>query len=293
MADIFQIVENNGTPKDIGDSKARANIGEPFSASKNYAIGDECLYEGILYKFTSAHNAGTWNSSHVTRVNLADDKVNKSGDTITGVLNIDRNSSNVGAYRTTWSAYGLTTLPTDNNQYIDSFLCLDKYNNRNFLIRNHIYSDGSTQTDLKAMQSNIFHGVNLKIANNGTRTVAFDEPSAWRNALELSDSGWQSLTNNTKFSGTIYYRKIGKMVEVVAYQITLASALSSASVVLAQLPSGYRPSYNTYGSAGINNSYGGNILIYTNGEILFSKNYHDTSISTTQNIYFNSVFFIS
>lgn len=70
MADIFQIVENNGTPKNIGDSKSRTNTAEEFSTSKTYAKGDIVLYDGNLYEFTTAHSVGSWNSSQVTQTNL-------------------------------------------------------------------------------------------------------------------------------------------------------------------------------------------------------------------------------
>ena len=37
-----------------------------FSTSKAYAAGDLCLYGGILYRFTTSHSAGAWNSAQVT-----------------------------------------------------------------------------------------------------------------------------------------------------------------------------------------------------------------------------------
>ena len=67
MADIFQIVENNSSPKYIGDSKARANIAEQFSTSKAYSKGDIVLYDGNLYEFTTAHSVGSWNNSQVSQ----------------------------------------------------------------------------------------------------------------------------------------------------------------------------------------------------------------------------------
>ena len=50
---------------------AKANnsiLGDAFSTSTAYAVGDYVIYEGALYRFTSAHSAGAWNSSHVTQV---------------------------------------------------------------------------------------------------------------------------------------------------------------------------------------------------------------------------------
>ena len=45
-----------------------ANVAAEFSTSTAYAVNDLVLYGGVLYKFTSAHTAGAWNSSQVTAV---------------------------------------------------------------------------------------------------------------------------------------------------------------------------------------------------------------------------------
>ena len=50
---------------------AKANnsiLGDAFSTSVAYAIGDYCIYQGALYRFTSAHSAGAWSASDVTQV---------------------------------------------------------------------------------------------------------------------------------------------------------------------------------------------------------------------------------
>ena len=41
-----------------------------FSTATAYAVGDIVTHEHGLYKFTSAHSAGAWNSSEVTEVNV-------------------------------------------------------------------------------------------------------------------------------------------------------------------------------------------------------------------------------
>lgn len=43
-------------------------IAEEFSTSTSYAVGDYCMYNDQLYRFTAAHAAGAWNSNHVTAV---------------------------------------------------------------------------------------------------------------------------------------------------------------------------------------------------------------------------------
>lgn len=88
MTDIFQIVENNGTPKDIGDSKARANIAPTFNVNNANEVGDLVLSDtGILYRFNAAYTAGTsWNSrSSKEIVNLAEIKASLDSPAFTGI----------------------------------------------------------------------------------------------------------------------------------------------------------------------------------------------------------------
>lgn len=42
-----------------------------FSTMQNYAVGDFALYNGLLYRFITAHSAGAWNSSQVELVDTA------------------------------------------------------------------------------------------------------------------------------------------------------------------------------------------------------------------------------
>jgi len=74
MTDVLEVYDiNSNVVQKIGDEKSRTNTAAEFSTSQNYAIGDYCLYDGVLYRFTSAHNAGTWNSSHVIQVNITNE----------------------------------------------------------------------------------------------------------------------------------------------------------------------------------------------------------------------------
>lgn len=50
---------------------------DAFSPAINYNIGDYTIYGGKLYRFTSTHAAGAWNSSHVTVVNITNELKNK------------------------------------------------------------------------------------------------------------------------------------------------------------------------------------------------------------------------
>lgn len=49
------------------------SLAPAFSSSTAYAVGQYVTNSGVLYRFTTAHPAGTWNSAHVTAVNLGSD----------------------------------------------------------------------------------------------------------------------------------------------------------------------------------------------------------------------------
>jgi glycerophosphoryl diester phosphodiesterase len=55
------------------DAKAVGSVIAPqFSTSTTYAIGDYCIHEGTLYRFTSAHT-GAWSASDVEATNVGDE----------------------------------------------------------------------------------------------------------------------------------------------------------------------------------------------------------------------------
>ncbi len=64
-------------------------IAEDFDSTQTYAVGDYCIYNGTLYRFTSAHSAGAWDVSDVTAVTVTDELGSGGGGTwgsITGTL---------------------------------------------------------------------------------------------------------------------------------------------------------------------------------------------------------------
>ena len=72
QTDLQSALDAKANSSDVTTAlSAKANnsiLGDAFSTSAAYAIGDYCIYEGALYRFTSAHSAGAWNASHVTQV---------------------------------------------------------------------------------------------------------------------------------------------------------------------------------------------------------------------------------
>ena len=110
----------------------------------------------------------------------------------------------------------------------------------------------------KYNNTNYENALTLSVRADGTQEVAVTSGAeeAWRNAIGLGDSGWIAATplqtgGVDRYSGTIYYRKIWRTVEIVAVDIQLTNNLvQSDNINLCSIPSGYRPTYRTFGSGG-------------------------------------------
>ena len=105
-----------------------------------------------------------------------------------------------------------------------------------------------------------------------------------------TDSGWQSLTNASVFTGAINYRKVGVFLVISTYYINLTNQLSeNAYVTLGQLPSGYRPTRLVIAPCIVNNSGMANrslsIMIWTDGFMQLVSN--NEPVKTTYPIGFS------
>lgn len=69
MAYGLSEINQNGVDYRINDP----NITDEFSTSKVYSVGEYVNYNGLLYKFTVAHPAGSWDTSHVTEVKVGNE----------------------------------------------------------------------------------------------------------------------------------------------------------------------------------------------------------------------------
>lgn len=48
-------------------------VADEFATDKAYAFGEHVIHEGVLYRYTSPHSAGAWNSAEVTAVTAAEE----------------------------------------------------------------------------------------------------------------------------------------------------------------------------------------------------------------------------
>lgn len=68
------ILNGNMDLIDAEAGKVRGNFSGAYDASGSYAVGEYCIYNGVLYRCTTAISGGeAWNSNHWTQVNVGDE----------------------------------------------------------------------------------------------------------------------------------------------------------------------------------------------------------------------------
>lgn len=88
---VYAVTCVNDSWSGIGRTLVNQNsFGTTFSNTQAYAIGDYCIHDGYLYRFTSVHAAGAWNDSHATQVKLVDEVKNK--------VNANQGTANAGKF---------------------------------------------------------------------------------------------------------------------------------------------------------------------------------------------------
>lgn len=133
--------------------------------------------------------------------------------------------------------------------------------------------------------------------DNSTATKALSQKGTWESfEAPIEDSGWQPLENiygKYTSANKIYYRKIGKLVQVTCMQVKLVTALdtSDISVVIDNMPANFRPGktavilVNTYAK------FPTSIVINQLGEMTFYKGNGNDTWSTGASINANGFYF--
>lgn len=177
-------------------------------------------------------------------VSAVDNKVSKSGDTMTGTLRLDNGSvtivhdaSTASSTRSSSAFKGVYIRGNNNDALagcVESQLAADG-NNVLTIISRHPNSSGV----------NYDCGVRFIVHPDGSKYITLYDKDAWLSALNLSDSGWKTLNS----SKPTYYRKIGDIVNVM---IKDNNNFSGSPYTLGTLPAGYRPKTNMwYISSGV------------------------------------------
>ena len=172
MADISKF-NINGSIFNIGDDKVRKSIANNFDISTNYSINDLVLYDGQLYKFTSAHSAGMWDSSQVALISISDELKSKQNflyfDTVPTVNSTNPvESGGVKSYVDSHDDFKITGTVSSSDYTLTDARINDEHWEVDwvqFLTPSNVLTGGDWTTDI------VSHTVTLSATYNGSTNV--------------------------------------------------------------------------------------------------------------------------
>lgn len=249
-----------------------AQLANEFSLSTNYSVGDYCVLNDNLYRFTAAHEAGAWSEDDVELVTVSGELAQKVGASELAskqdVLTFD--STPTASSTNPVTSDGIKTA-LDAKQPTLTFDNSPTSGSDNVVKSGGVYTalSGKANSSHTHSTGDITSGtlgtarggtgnangtiaklttprslyVNLGTSYNSSSPVTFDGSA--NKALPVTgtlptanggtggtDSGWKTLTNSGVFTGTINYRKIGAFCELFATQCTLKTQLTSVDGVI-------------------------------------------------------------
>lgn len=158
-----------------------------FLKEVNADIGDVSDLSG----FTATDLTGAANE---LKSNL-NDKVSKSGDTMSG--NLTMHNSSPGAYAKN-SEVDITNATYSQTTNSIGFRCTDKNGWNTAIFTDRFLASGATGVWISGWKringANVNNTMSLYVNPDGTKTVAFSDPGAWRSALGFGTSGALPIT---------------------------------------------------------------------------------------------------
>jgi len=100
------VLNGNSDLIDAEAGRTRANFAGTYSATHTYAVGDYCIYQGNLYRCTTAISSGeAWNSAHWSQVS-AGDELASANEAIANLNSLTELSVTLGS-NVTLASWGL------------------------------------------------------------------------------------------------------------------------------------------------------------------------------------------
>lgn len=141
--------------EDIGentsDIEGIRGSSQAFDATAAYSAGDYCIYENVLYRFTSAKSAGAWDSTIVSVVDLP-----TLDGAITSLMSLLWTNPNPS------SSFAPQTIPLDLSSYKVVFIVTD--GGSGFC---NVASTGRTISIIEAFLNTIFRTRQFTVNSNG------------------------------------------------------------------------------------------------------------------------------
>ena len=275
----------------LGDLSGFAdNISDEYDATATYAVGDLCIHDNTLYRCNTAiTTAEAWNSLHWTATTLDDEKVSKSGDTMTGALDIEMSADQ--AVHLKYPTFGLSNLPSSN---LYKYLLFTEKDGINISgLYSFLGSTGEVRTYIRTRNrknnANVDNLLYLGVAADGTRSVGLTDAEPWRSALGLGTSGAlpitiaQGGTGQTEVENTTTitsvataasgyeitsgsFKRWGKVGQLyLAVKRTGAAVTTATDSICCTVVSGKRPAASAGGVS--NNSNTNWVYVSNNGEV--------------------------
>lgn len=166
-------------------------------------------------------------------------------DTISSGMTLKMNDKSVNVVDANMPASGAPS----SSVYGDGFCLYDAGEARVGHLRGEHVTDGRRGLQLETQRvvngSYVFNGIHLLVNASGTRSVIVSDQAAWRTAL--GETAWADLPLSDNVvaydaeSTPKYKRIVGTLVTITGAVKPKASVASGATLVIATLPTGFRP----------------------------------------------------
>lgn len=261
MSDITK-VRINGTIYDIKDTEARTDL---------LAKVNDAPTDGEEY----VRKNGQWAISSTAGIALTDD---------TAVIRPDGSVIGNSILLEDGSAIILTSDETASGFY---YIAENFSNSKSYAAGEIVIYDGILYRFI------VNHAAGDWNSSEVVITTIKSELASIKSELAASEVG--SLTNNSAFNGTIYYRRYMGIFTVWG-NITVKTSLTTGSLALGYIPEGYRPTLQTHASAAGYINFGKNVstapmILESNGKITIKGNGSDGLVKDTQPIIFSFTYF--
>lgn len=144
-----------GAGSDVGTDLSI--IADGFSANKEYAIGDYCINENLLWEFTAAKGMGAWDSSKVTQrsvIGLIQSLQSRVSTLETQVSSLNAKLQNVLFDRTQNFTFAVSVERTDSGFYFSTSVFVGKYSSIEVLSASVVGSSGDFKDSLSLNVNN-------------------------------------------------------------------------------------------------------------------------------------------
>ena len=182
-----------------------------FSASTAYSVGAYVTYENKLYKCTTAHSAGAWNSAHFTETD-----VTTVGGSVTGVKGDSESSYRTGQVNITKTNIGL------GNVQNKSYSTTVTQNEDKYISSGAVYTALSNKVNTSDVTSSVTSGSTKVVTSGGV----FNKLNKW---TDITSSVTFTFKDNPKNCSWVTTPRAWICGSMVRFRVHIQSGLAVSS----------------------------------------------------------------